>query len=742
MAGVGAKNVIGSDRSASDRTDQEHGWGAVFALTLCVGTLIASEFMPVSLLTPIAADLHMTEGNAGQAIAVSGIFAVLTSLGISQVIRGMDRRKVLLALTVLMIASGLMVAFAPNAAVFMTGRAIVGVVIGGFWSMSAATVMRLVPKAEVPRALGMLNGGNALATTIAAPLGSFLGQYIGWRGAFFCVVPLAALTLVWQFATLPSMPQTSTARKGTVFRVLRRQQVPFGMLAVALFFMGQFALYTYLRPFLETVPRVDVSTLSLILLVIGFAGLLGTYVIGFLLRTRLYSLLILMPLAMAAIGVALCLFGGSTVTVTALLAGWGLIGTAAPVGWWTWLSKVLPDDAEAGGGLMVAVIQLAIALGATVGGFAFDMSGYRSAFVLSAVVLSISAVIAALAWRSSQKRFARESCRHRRRAMATHPETLLEGDDHMLATMLYGPRDIRCEEVAEPKIQKPTDAIIRLSATCICGSDLWPFRGLNAINAPMAMGHEYCGVVEEVGSAVTTRASGPVRRRLLLPLRQYLPALPLRLSVLLRAARIHERRASAARAGSARRRHAGRDARDARRRFDPELSRRVGRARHRLVRGRRGARAGRLDRRRRRRRRGRPHGRARRQTDGRGAHHRHEPPQEPPGPRARIWRDRHRLRARRGGRRPRQGADERRRRGFRARMRRHAGIHDAGAAMRAAGRDDRLCRRAARRRVRRRAALLLAARPHGRPGSRAPFPAAPHGFGARNAGSIRARCSI
>jgi hypothetical protein len=74
--------------------------------------------------------------------------------------------------------------------------------------------------------------------------------------------------------------------------------------------------------------------------------------------------------------------------------------------------------------------------------------------------------------------------------------------------MLYGPRDVRCEEVAEPKILEPTDAIIRLSATCICGSDLWPFRGLNPVNAPMAMGHEYCGVVEEVGGAVTTVRPG------------------------------------------------------------------------------------------------------------------------------------------------------------------------------------------------------------------------------------------
>ena len=93
----------------------------------------------------------------------------------------------------------------------MVGRALIGVVIGGFWSMSAATVMRLVPEQDVPRALALLNGGNALATTVAAPLGSFLGQYIGWRGAFFCVVPLAAVTFAWQFVTLPRCPAGARA---------------------------------------------------------------------------------------------------------------------------------------------------------------------------------------------------------------------------------------------------------------------------------------------------------------------------------------------------------------------------------------------------------------------------------------------------------------------------------------------------------------------------------------------------
>ncbi|WP_238179307.1 MFS transporter [Methylobacterium dankookense] len=369
-------------------------------MSLCAATLVASEFMPVSLLTPIATDLHLTEGQAGQAIAVSGLFAVLTSLFIAPATPRLDRRALLLGLTVLMLVSGLAVAFAPNAAVFLGGRALVGMVIGGFWSLSAATVMRLVPAEDVPRGLAILNGGNAMATTVAAPLGSFLGQYIGWRGAFFCVVPVAAVTFAWLSLTLPAMPNRTRADAFATFKVLRRPRVPLGMLAAALFFLGQFALFTYLRPFLETVTRVDTSTLSALLLVLGISGLVGTSVIGRILQTRLYGALVAMPLAMALLAVALIGLGSSLPAAAVLLAFWGLIGTAAPVGWWTWVSKALPDDAEAGGGLMVAVVQLAITGGAALGGLLFDHAGYRATFTFSALVLVVCAVTALLSARA------------------------------------------------------------------------------------------------------------------------------------------------------------------------------------------------------------------------------------------------------------------------------------------------------------------------------------------------------
>lgn len=269
-------------------------------MTLCVFALIASEFMPVSLLTPMAAELKVSEGLAGYGIAISGAFAVVTSLSISSLAGAMDRKRLLLVLTGLMCVSGLVVGMAPNYTVYMIGRALIGVVIGGFWSMSAAVAMRLVPLAQVPKALAIFNGGNALATVVAAPLGSYLGGIIGWRGAFFCLLPVALIALVWQWISLPPMQASPrTAGSGNVFSLFREPLVILGMLAVGTFFMGQ-----------------------------------------------------------------------------------------------SWLARALPRNAEAGGGLMVAVIQLCIALGSTIGGLLFDGGGYRISFLASAALLLLAAALA------------------------------------------------------------------------------------------------------------------------------------------------------------------------------------------------------------------------------------------------------------------------------------------------------------------------------------------------------------
>ena len=369
-------------------------WSGVFAMTLCVFALIASEFMPVSLLTPMAQTLRVTEGMAGQGIAISGAFAVVTSLFISVLAGTLNRKTLLLGLTCIMAISGAFIAMAPNYLTYMAGRALIGIVVGGFWSMSAATAMRLVPVHRVPLALAIFNSGNALATVVAAPLGSWLGSVVGWRGAFFCLVPVAIIAFVWQLLSLPSMPVTrQAAASRNVFMLFRRRVVTLGMLGVGIFFMGQFTLFTYIRPFLETVTRVDDATVTLVLLVIGVAGFIGTTLIGRVLKRGFYPTLMAIPVLMAIPALALIAFGSQVAIVTALLGLWGLISTAAPVGWWAWVPRTFPQNAEAGGGLMVAMVQLSIALGSTVGGLLFDHHGYQSTFLASAAMLIIATVL-------------------------------------------------------------------------------------------------------------------------------------------------------------------------------------------------------------------------------------------------------------------------------------------------------------------------------------------------------------
>lgn len=368
-------------------------WGAVFAMSLCAFIMVASEFLPVSLLTLMAHDLGVSEGAIGQGISISGLFALLTALFISSLAGTLNRRVLLLGLTGVMMLSTLMVGFASSYIIYMLGRILVGVALGGFWSLSAAAAVRLVPINKVPKALAIFNAGNALAMVIAAPMGSYLGAIVGWRGAFLCLAPLAMLAFLWQWMALPSMATEQKKKKLVdIFKHLKQFRILLGFIAVSLFFAGQFSLFTYIRPYLETATGVDNATLSSILLLMGVTGFIGTTIINRSLKASLHLTLCIMPAILALIALMLIEFGSNLTAVVALLGFWGLIATAAPVGWWAWVTRSMAQDSEAGGGLMVAFVQLAIGLGSTVGGIMFDHYGYQISFSLSAVLLLAAAL--------------------------------------------------------------------------------------------------------------------------------------------------------------------------------------------------------------------------------------------------------------------------------------------------------------------------------------------------------------
>ncbi|TCV96428.1 putative MFS family arabinose efflux permease [Luteibacter rhizovicinus] len=380
--------------------EEKPAWGAVFSLSLGVFGLVTAEFLPASLLTPMASSLGVTEGMAGQTVTTTAVVAMVTSLLIATATRKIDRRWVLLAFSVLLIVSNLLVAFAPNLWAILAGRVLLGVAIGGFWTMSAATAMRLVPEALVPRALSIMFSGVSLATIAAAPLGSYLDGIIGWRNVFLLAVILGVLALVLQLLTLPRMAPNGATRLGTLIEVLRRPGMGRGMIACTLVFTGHFAFFTYLRPFLEGVTGVGVTGVSAILLGFGVANFLGTSLAGLLLERSLRLTLMVMPLAMALIGFCLVAMGRIPVAHAVLVSLWGMAFGAVPVAWSTWITRTIPDEAESGGGLFVAAVQFAISMGAAAGGVLFDMSGAKGVFGGSALVLFAAALIISLKFRT------------------------------------------------------------------------------------------------------------------------------------------------------------------------------------------------------------------------------------------------------------------------------------------------------------------------------------------------------
>jgi predicted MFS family arabinose efflux permease len=286
-----------------------------------------------------------------------------------------------------------LVAMAPTFAVLMLGRAILGITIGGFWSMATAVLMRLVLPDRVSAALAVMYAGQACAAAFAAPIGSYLGGIIGWRGVFWVLVPIVAANLLWQITALPSLPVYNQQSARNLIALLRRAYFARGLAAATFTFAGAFAMFTYLRPFLENVTGLGVRGLSLMLLVLGCAGFLGTWIGGRMASRHATRLIIAVPLAMLLATLGLVLFGHFIPLVALFLAVWGVMNTIMSVSWMAWVAQNTPDATEAAGSLIVATIQAAILCGAAFGGWMLDHIGIEGTFLGSAALSALSLLV-------------------------------------------------------------------------------------------------------------------------------------------------------------------------------------------------------------------------------------------------------------------------------------------------------------------------------------------------------------
>ena len=236
-----------------------------------------------------------------------------------------------MALTACMVASLVLIALAPNFAFLMVARALLGITIGGFWSLSTATLMRLVPEDVLPKAIGVLYMGNAVATAFAAPIGSYLGGVIGWRGVFWALVPLTAVSLAWQWVSLPAMPPQSAVPVGRVLALLGRRHVA----------RRDGRRHADLRRRLRhlhlpaAVPR-DVHACQpdrscrCCCSASAWPASSGTYGATALVGRHLYAMLRGLPLALGAVTLAMLAAGHLVWGVAAAMIAWGALNSGDP----------------------------------------------------------------------------------------------------------------------------------------------------------------------------------------------------------------------------------------------------------------------------------------------------------------------------------------------------------------------------------------------------------------------------
>jgi DHA1 family purine ribonucleoside efflux pump-like MFS transporter len=388
-------------------TDKQASWAGVVSLSLGIFAIVMSEFLPASLLPRIADDLRVSDGAAGQAVSVTAFAAALSALLISVVLPRADRRRVKIGLTLLAIVSNLIVAVAPNLYVLLPARLLLGVALGGFWAMATSMAAHLVPAHHLGRALTVINSGVAAATVAAVPLGAWLGDIWGWRGVFLLGAGVALLALIVQAAALPSVTPAGGSGLRALGSVLRSRVVLIGLLAILLIFGGHFSGFTYIRPAAESLSGIDAGGFAALLLVFGLANFLGTALAGPLADTSPRTGVFLFPAALGAGMLVMNLTGGSLAGLFIAAVIWGFGFGGVPTTVLSWGARTQPERLEQIGGAIVTVCNIAIALGAIVGGVVVD--GVAAGTPL--LVGGVTAIAGALVLTTS-----RGSGRSRRRA--------------------------------------------------------------------------------------------------------------------------------------------------------------------------------------------------------------------------------------------------------------------------------------------------------------------------------------
>lgn len=360
--------------------------GRLAALSVMLGifAIVTTEILPVGLLTPIGADFAVADGTAGLMMTMPGLLAAVAAPVVTLATARVDRRLMLCGFVLLLAVANFLTAAATAYWLVLVARVLVGITIGGFWSIGAGLAGRLVRPASAARATAFVFAAVPLGSVLGVPAGTLIGDLAGWRAAFVTMGLLSTGVLALLLLTLPALPPDRITRPSVLRAMLRGTDTRFALLLTFLVVLAHFGMYTYVTPFLQEFTHAGPGMITGFLLVYGAAGVAGNFLGGALVTHRPHTAFAAAAATIAAATALLPVLGRSEAGALALLVLWGLGYGAVPVCSQTWFARAAPQTPEAASVLFTASFQATIAAGALAGGHVVDHASLTALMWLGA----------------------------------------------------------------------------------------------------------------------------------------------------------------------------------------------------------------------------------------------------------------------------------------------------------------------------------------------------------------------
>ncbi|MGW6392554.1 MFS transporter [Streptomyces sp. NPDC055103] len=369
-------------------------WLAVISVMLGIFSIVTTEILPIGLLTSIGSSFTISDGMAGLMMTMPGFLAAVSAPVVTVATGRIDRRLMLGTFILLLALANFLAAVAPSYWLVLVSRVLVGVTIGGFWSIGAGLASRLVPAESVGRATAVIFSAVPLGSVLGVPLGTFIGDVAGWRTAFLIMGILTLCVFAMLLLVVPPLPADEPTRLSALTGMLRSVNTRFALVMTFLVVLAHFGAYTYVTPFLEQVTHVSAGLITVYLLVYGAAGIAGNFLGGSAVARYPMGTFAAAALMIAGATVLLPVLGKDDLGAVALLVLWGVAYGAVPVCSQTWFAKASPDSPEASSVLFTASFQATISIGALVGGVVVDHSSPSTVMTLAGTAAALMVLVA------------------------------------------------------------------------------------------------------------------------------------------------------------------------------------------------------------------------------------------------------------------------------------------------------------------------------------------------------------